>query len=234
VAGVTVTAPEAGRVLLDYGYAAGGGYLFHREQQVTTGECLLRLPSIRAKWAYVYSVQFLGNRGVRGRCQGGFVPKIPTAFDFQKGEIGEWSGATIAEEGEDRFLRARSRADTGPVYAPITHPLQHFKSNATSISLKYRMPFADGGDWCYCKVSLTDTKGRDWSAYFASRPSKAWRRISLQREDFHKDDRGDRSHPVMPPGLILTELAVTLRKGTTIAPVAPVLEVDNVSWQNVR
>lgn len=232
---VTVTAPEAGRLVLDYGFAVGGGYVFRREQQVDEGgEHVLPLPSVRAGRGYVYSVQLQGEDGGFWHARGVHVPEGPTVFDFQDGDAGDWAGATIVSEEANAFLRAQAAAATPAVYLSITHPLSPRQGVAAPFTLRYRMPFADGGDWCYCKLSLTDSEGRRWSAYFASKPSGEWRRIEMQLEDFRRDDGREAARTAMPADVVLATLSVTVRKGVTKAPVVPVLEIDDVSWSSGR
>ena len=104
--GVTVTVPVAGRLTFDYGYAEGGGYLFQREQGVEAGECVLPTPSINARRAYVYALQFAGDDGV-GRGDTG--PMSPLSRKDRTSRPATW--------GTGRERRSRRRA-TMPSSAP--------------------------------------------------------------------------------------------------------------------
>ena len=119
--------------------------------------------------------------------------------------------------------------DTGPLYLTVTHPLARVKGDDISpIALRYRLPFADGGDWCYAKVSLTDSEKRRWSAYVATKPTASWQRLALERKDFRRDD-GDKGSAGLPQDAALTAFSMVVRKGKTKAPVAAVLEIDDVA-----
>lgn len=225
---LAVTVPADGTVTLDYGFAEGG-YLFRREETVKTGENTLRLPSIQPGQSYAYAVRFQGDNGAAGSVRGTFVPEIPTAFDFQDGELGDWANARLVKEGDSTFLRTETKPDTQPTYTHIAHPLPHLKAEGVTFAFKYRTPLADGGDWCYTKLSLTDSQGRRWSAYFATKPSQSWQSVTLQQRDFRRDD-GKEGNAAMPEDAVLEQLSVTLRKGKTKEPVPAILELDDVSW----
>jgi hypothetical protein len=225
---LAINAPADGTVSLDYGFAEGG-CLFHREATVKAGESNLRLPSTQPGQPYAYAVRFQGEDGAASSARGTFVPELPTAFDFQDGELGDWSNAQIAKEGENTFLRTENKPDTQPNYTHILHPLPQLKAEGVTFSLKYRTPLADGGDRCYTKLALTDSQGRHWSAYFATKPSKSWQRVTFQQGDFRRDD-GNAGNGAMPGDAVLEKLSVTLRKGKTKEPVLAVLELDEVSW----
>ena len=231
---IVATVPSAGRLFLDYGYAEGGGYLFRREQEAKeAGECVLPLPSFHSARPYVYSVRFVPAEGAARSASGTFVPRTPPVHDFQTGDPGDWSNASIAAEKENRFLRAERKPETNAVYLGIDHPLPGLKADQATFSCRYRLPFADGGDWCYCKLALTDAEGRRWSAYLADKPTPAWRTANLQRRDFRRDD-GNKGSGGMPADAVLRKLSLTVRKGRTKAPVAAVLELDDVSWTDGR
>jgi len=231
---LTASVPGPGRVLLDYGLAEGGGYLFHQEQEAAkAGECALPLPSLGMGQPYVYCAQFLPATGAPLHAEGTFVPKAPPVHDFQAGDPGDWSTGTVVTEKDNKYLHAELKAGTKPVYLSIVHPLNRMKGDMAFFSLRYRVPLADGGDWCYTKLSLTDTEGRRWSSYLARKPSAIWQRAKLQRKDLRRDD-GKKGNAVMPPDAILKAVSVTLRKGGTKAPVTAVLEIDDISWTDGR
>lgn len=231
--GVNVTVPAAGRLVLDYGYAAGGGYLFHREQDAQAGENRLPVPSMLPGQSYVYAIQFVGEDGKTGQCHGVYVPVEPALADFQDGEMGDWSHAEIAVEEGNKFLRAKGEATTGAVYMGINHPL-HGQFGEAPMVLRYRMPFADGGDWCYGKISLTDSQKRRWSAYVADKPAATWQKVTVQRTSFRRDDGKEGAGATLPEDAVLTALSFTIRKGKTKTAVVPILDLDDVALGDGR
>jgi hypothetical protein len=228
-----VTAPGAGRLVLDYGPPMGG-CLFHRETAVKAGENTVRLPSIPTGNPYAYAVRFVAEAdGSVAENRGVCVPEQPLGFDFEDGEVGEWSNAKVAKDEKGSFLRAERPAGTGAVYLSINHPLPELSAAGSSFSFRYRTPMPEGGDWCYTKLSLTDTEGRHWAAYVARSLTPKWRRITLQRTDLRRDD-GNKGAAPMPENAVLKQLSVTLRKGKTKGPVPAVLDLDNVSWVGAK
>jgi hypothetical protein len=230
---LTVAAPAAGQLSLDYGLPEGGGYIFHREQEVAAGDTTLPLPSLLPNQAYVYAVTLRATGGKAYAAQGSHVPKLPSARDFEDGDLGNWGNAKIVKDGTETFLRTVRKADTKALYATIRHPLPNRKGGIAPVSLRFRTPLKDAGDWCYCKVSLLDAKGRRWSAYLSRSSTPSWKKVTLERGAFRRDD-GNKGNARLPDDAILKEISVTLRKGVTKEPVEAILDIDDISWAGMR
>jgi hypothetical protein len=229
---INITVPEAGQLSLDYGFPEGGGYIFHREQEAKAGDVAVPLPSLLPNQPYVYAVTLKAG-GKTYAAQGSHIPKPPSARDFEDGDLGNWGNAKIVKDGKETFLRTVRKADTKALYASIQHPLPNLKGSIAPVSLRFRTPLKDAGDWCYCKVSLMDTQGRRWSAYLARSATPAWKKATLELGAFRRDD-GNKGSAPLPDDAVLKEFSVTLRKGVTKEPVEAILDIDDISWAGMR
>lgn len=224
--------PGSGRLLVDYGFAEGGGYLFHVDTPVQAGLTRLVLYETRTGRCYVYRALILAEGAAPIDVSGTFRVSPPAGFTFDDGDEQGWVGGRVVEADPGRILRAERDPAQAATYITVGRPVRYLIQPDLMLGFRYRAPAAEAGDWFYCKAFLEDTKGRHWAAYFAHQPSAKWRTISLSRTDFRPDGGRAKDHPgrTPPEGLAIARVGFTLRKGVTVAPVPAVLELDDIVW----
>lgn len=213
---------------IQWGYQAGGGYVYE-----ATHDGDIAPPGARRGVPYVYRVLRVGPAGAELLETGELLLEEPELETFEEGVPAEWTGpidhTQPGHDGSRGALRATSEATTDASYVTVRRPVREVATEALAARLAYRTPMADGGDWFYLKVTFTDSDGLWWSAYIDNAPTGDWTPRTLALKDFRGDTQDTPEHgKPMPDGLELVELQVTLRKGATAEPVAPVLELDDV------
>ena len=229
---IEVTSDEPTAFSLRYGYAAGGGFLFETPLTEPTTSATLKLHDPRRELGYVYEAVAHGPAGPRVVQRGTLLIPEPRAFDFEDGTLQEWAGpnAKLVAGFEDSSgaLRVEEPPTTEAKYISVGRPHRLKTSDEFMVRFAYRAPVADGGTWFYTKVTLRDSAGLDWSAYFARQPSPEWQEVNLGIADFRGDTQETPEQgKAVPTGLKITRVSVTQRKDETAEPVAPCFELDD-------
>jgi hypothetical protein len=223
-----------GKATVDYGHADGGGYLFRVEQEVQPGHAAISLPDLLPQLSYAYRLRVVAEGRTQAAQRGRLRLPPPGEFDFDDGTAQGWEGA--AETGKPGFhdslgaLHLTSDPAAEAQYVSAGRAVRFSVGKELAISFACRAPLADGGDWCYTKLTLQDRNGMDWSAYFAREPVRDWRQVALTLSDFRGDtrDRPDQQGKPLPVGTRISRISFVQRKGVTANPVAAELWVDDV------
>ena len=230
---IEVSCEPPARLVLRYGYAAGGGFLFETPPTEETTKALLRPQGLQRDVPYVYEVLARREDAQTTLQHGRILVPQARAHDFEDGTLQGWegNGAKLVGGAHDSegALATQAAPTTQPTYVSAYKPYRIVASPDMQIALSWRTPLQDGGDWFYAKVTLHANDGVDWSAYFASKPSGSWQALNLTLADFRGDTQGrpELGKP-MPEGTLISRVRVTLRKGKTPEPVAAHLEIDDV------
>ncbi|MBT3379117.1 MAG: alginate lyase family protein [Lentisphaerae bacterium] len=224
---------EPGTLLVDYGFAEGGGFLFHAEAPVRSGPNRLVLQETRTGRGYVYRALLLDEDGSPvEETFGTFKVAQPVAFGFDDGRMHGWTGGELVEEGERGFLHAKRPPETAATYVAVSRLVSYVVQPDLTLRFRFRTSTTQAGDWFYCKAFLEDVEGRHWAAYFARSPSPKWCTVSVSRPDFRPDAKrkGDYPSKSPHPGVAIRRVGFILRKGKTDVAGATILDLDDIVW----